>query len=526
MSAENMVNTKNFPDLSTVKLAAFFLLRIAIGWQFLYEGIVKLFDPTWSSASYLAGSKWIFAGFFNWILLNPTVLEIADLLNILGLILIGLGLFFGCFTRIASVSGIILLLLYYVANPPLVEMSYGMQAEGNYLFVDKNLVELFALCVLAIFPAGMVWGLDRYIMLRKNEGVKIDRQEKESADQEIKKELVPGALMNRREIFKPLASLPFFGAFVYSVHKKRAWESFEEKHLLAAAEEKTEAITSATIKTFRFASLKDLKGRIPYGQIGDLKLSRMILGGNLIGGWAHARDLIYVSKLVKAYHHDQKVFETFRLAEKCGINTILTNPQLCRVINEYWRKEKGKIQFISDCGYQDDVIAGIKVSIDGGAHACYVHGGIADKLVQEGKLDVIAEALELIRSNGLSAGIGGHLLDTVKKCVAYGLEPDFWVKTLHHTNYWSATPEEEKDNIWCTNPEETIQFMNQLEQPWIAYKILAAGAIHPDVGFPYAFENGADFICVGMYDFQIVEDVNLALDVLSRDLVRERPWRA
>jgi hypothetical protein len=30
----------------------------------------------------------------------------------------------------------------------------------------------------------------------------------------------------------------------------------------------------------------------------------MVLGGNLIGGWAHARDLIYVDKLVKAYHTD------------------------------------------------------------------------------------------------------------------------------------------------------------------------------------------------------------------------------
>ena len=67
--------------------------------------------------------------------------------------------------------------------------------------------------------------------------------------------------------------------------------------------------------------------------------------------------------------------------------------------------------------------------------------------------------------------------------------------------------------------------METLTQPWIAYKILAAGAIEPEVGFPYAFESGADIICVGMYDFQIVEDVNLAIDVLNRDLKRSRPWR-
>lgn len=65
---------------------------------------------------------------------------------------------------------------------------------------------------------------------------------------------------------------------------------------------------------------------------------------------AHSRDLIYVSKLVKAYHTDEKVMMTLQLAEKCGIDTLLCNPQLARIINKYWRETKGKIQFLSDCG--------------------------------------------------------------------------------------------------------------------------------------------------------------------------------
>ena len=207
-------------------------------------------------------------------------------------------------------------------------------------------------------------------------------------------------------MLRQLATLPVFGAFAYAFFKKRRLESLEEKFLLDYDEARPDAFSGSTLKTFHFSGLKDLKGTLQYGSIKGLNISRMILGGNLIGGWAHARDLIYVSKLVKAYHTDRKVFDTLQLAELCGINTFLTNPQLCRVINEYWRKEGGKIQFISDCAYRNDVFEGIKHSIDGGAHACYVQGGIADNKVSEGKTEEIGRALDLIRQNGLPAGIG------------------------------------------------------------------------------------------------------------------------
>ena len=82
------------------------------------------------------------------------------------------------------------------------------------------------------------------------------------------------------------------------------------------------------------------------------------------------------------------------------------------------------------------------------------------------------------------------------------------------------------DNMWCINPEETVAFMQTVKKPWIAYKVLAAGAIHPRDGFKFAFENGADFLCVGMFDFQVVEDVLIAKKTLAGNLNRRRPWMA
>lgn len=502
---------------STIQSSILFILRIAIGWHFLYEGITKLLTPDWSSATYLNLSRWILGDFFNWIAANPDILKIVDFLNIWGLIFIGLGLIFGIFTRIASISGMFLLLLYYVANPPFIGYDFGVPTEGNYLIVDKNFVEFVALGVLTFFPASKEFSIDNLIAILKNKKQKSVKP-KNKIENTIKTS--PKTDLNRREVIKNLVSIPLFGAFVFAVLKKMGWESYEEQNLT----ENIDAVSSETLKNYTYSGLKDLKGKLPQSYINDLKLSRVILGGNLIGGWAHARDLIYVSKLVKSYHTKEKIFQTFLLAEKCGINCFLTNPVLCQIINEYWKNNIGNIQFISDCSYMGDLMKGIKISIDNGAHSCYVQGGIADQLVMENEIEEIAAALELIRENNLPAGIGAHSLETVKACVDYGLKPDYWMKTLHHTNYWSAKPEQQNDNIWCTNPEGTIEYMKNLKQPWIAYKVLAAGAIHPKIGFKYAFENGADFICVGMYDFQVVDDVNIALDTLSNITERERPW--
>jgi hypothetical protein len=237
---------------------------------------------------------------------------------------------------------------------------------------------------------------------------------------------------------------------------------------------------------------------------------------------------------VKAYHTDERVMMTLQLAEKCGINAIITNPALGRIMNKYWHETRGEMMFISDCGDSAGFISGIKKSEEAGAKMMYCQGGVADRLVHTGNFQEIENGLNLIRSFGKPAGIGAHRIETIKGCVENGIVPDFWVKTLHHHNYWSAEVDVErkstvddgyKDNVFCFKPQETIDFMNRLEQPWIAFKILAAGAIKPEDGFKYAFDNGADFICVGMYDFQIVEDTNILLDVLP-GINRVRPWYA
>jgi thiosulfate dehydrogenase [quinone] large subunit len=163
--------TRQTPELERAALrgyskfqkAALVVLRIFIGWHFFYEGLAKLINPYWTAAGYLAESQGWFSGWFLRIASNPSALAVVDFLNVWGLIVIGLGLMLGLFARPATIAGIVLLALYYVAAPPFAGYTYGMPAEGSYLVVNKVLIELAALCVLLAFPTSKVFGFDGLI---------------------------------------------------------------------------------------------------------------------------------------------------------------------------------------------------------------------------------------------------------------------------------------------------------------------------------------------------------------------------
>jgi uncharacterized membrane protein YphA (DoxX/SURF4 family) len=499
------------------------ILRVAIGWHFVYEGLSKIIQDNWTAAAYLQNTSGFYSGFYHWIANTPVVLQITDILNMYGLLFIGLALFLGLYSRVAAFGGAFLLTLYYFAYPPFGNPMFSA-SEGHLFIVDKLFVEAVALLLL-FFYTEKGWGIDALLSQLK--------EKKTSTDSD--------GSTSRREALKNLATVPVLGVM--------GWGAFNSLKKYDA-----DVMSGATIQIKRIG-LNELKGELPKGKIGKHEISRLIAGGNLIGGWAHSRDLIYVPELFKAYNTEQKVYETLALAEQAGINTINIGFPSNPLLEKYKKITGSKIKVISqvgpnldnsklaDVGPQTDkslYFEFINKAIDYGVDIIQVQGNWCDWLVRDNKIEVIDEMMNHIRQQGYTAGLAAHSVESLIACADRGIIPDYYMKTMHHDQYWSAHPRENRfpfevdgteyldhnrfhNNMFCLFPERTVEFVSKATVPVMGFKVLAAGSIEPQDGFQWAYDNGADFICVGMFDFQVVKNVNIAMDCINK-ANRTREW--
>ncbi len=284
---------------------------------------------------------------------------------------------------------------------------------------------------------------------------------------------------------------------------------------------------------------------LPKGKIGDLEISRLLLGGNLLTHYTHSRDLRYVNSLAAHYNTGEKILDTLALAEEHGINTlVIHNVSATMETLKKHRQRGGKMQWITctrhalansnlaEFGRQ------VEELVDYGADALYISGVEADRVCgyhkpicgpdaderpAKPKLDVLTQAIALCKAHGLPTGIGAHRMGVIVDCEKAGIEADFYIKTFHQHNY--PTVNLHHDSRWCSQPEELSRLMADVKKPWIAFKVMAAGAIPPQSAFRHAFSSGADFVLAGMFDFEIAQDVRIAKEVLA-GCKRTRPWQA
>jgi hypothetical protein len=259
--------------------------------------------------------------------------------------------------------------------------------------------------------------------------------------------------------------------------------------------------------------------------IGSLKISRLILGGNPFSGNSHqgeARD----REMIR-YFTTARIKAIFREAEELGINTFLgrADKHIVRVLAEYW-DEGGKIQWIAQtCPEFGSPLAGANAAIRGGAHAVYIHGGQMDFLLAQNRLEEAAAAIECIQAAGLPAGIASHTP-----------APQIWANQnlaldFHMCSYYNPSPREKHAEhraalVEVYDPDDRdrmVGIIPTLKATAIHYKIFAAGRNNPEESFAFVRDHlrAQDAVCVGIYPKDkpdmLAENVRLFTESLKEE---------
>jgi thiosulfate dehydrogenase (quinone) large subunit len=214
------VNREMPNQLSTVQQTALIVLRTLIGWHFLYEGYYKLSMPGWSSAGvplqqwtsagYLKAASGPLAGLFQW-MIDKGWIDWMDRGVKVGLLLVGLSLILGLFTRAGCWGALFFLTLFYLLSVPLAGSPQAGN-EGTYLIVNKTLIEGAAVFALLVFRTGAIAGLD--LLLANWRAQRLATSGQGLPDQKVKgRELVvealneePGLPVNAAAEAKPQAA--------------------------------------------------------------------------------------------------------------------------------------------------------------------------------------------------------------------------------------------------------------------------------------------------------------------------------
>lgn len=259
-------------------------------------------------------------------------------------------------------------------------------------------------------------------------------------------------------------------------------------------------------------------------KIGHLDVSRFILGSNPFSGFSHQgprrdREMIH-------YHTCQRIKDTICEAESLGVNTIIARADfhMLRVLLEYW-DEGGRAQWFGQtCPEVAAPERCLKRLAGAGAPACHIHGGYADHLLADGRMEELIPSVECARRLGVVVGLAGHDPVTFRWAEEHDLDVDYYMCSYYGSIDRTASAEHtpnEGEKFDDADREAMTELIQTLSKPVIHYKVMAAGRNDPAEAFAYVARSlrPTDAVCVGIYANDkadmLRQDVRLFEDALA-----------
>ncbi len=237
--------------------------------------------------------------------------------------------------------------------------------------------------------------------------------------------------------------------------------------------------------------------------IGGKRVSRMILGSNPFSGFSHQgtdRD----REMVRFYT-SRRVLDTMHEAQKLGINTIIarTDNFVMRMLMEF-EQEGGSLQwFAQTCPEVGPQEMCIERAASMGAVGCHLHGGVADHLYLNGKLDEFKPLVAMIKEKGMLAAIAAHQPEVFEWALD-NLELDYYMCSYYNPIPRGKDPQHvsgQQEVYDHAHRERMTELIQGLPAPAIHYKVMAAGRNDPSEAFCYVAGKlrPNDPVCVGVY---------------------------
>jgi len=238
-------------------------------------------------------------------------------------------------------------------------------------------------------------------------------------------------------------------------------------------------------------------------RLGNLEVSRFILGGNPFSGFSHQNPEAD-ARMIR-YFTCERIKATYREAERLGVTAHIgrADHHIMRVLLEYWN-EGGTIQWIAQtCPEVGPIERGVANALRGGAKACFIHGGVMDHLLAQGRLQEVPDAMRMIHDAGLPAGIAGHN-PKVFVWAEEHLDCDFYMCCYYNPSSRDQHAEHISGQAEWFSPRDRdimTDLIQHLSRPTIHYKIMAAGRNEPVETFKYVAHSlrPQDAVCVGTY---------------------------
>lgn len=265
------------------------------------------------------------------------------------------------------------------------------------------------------------------------------------------------------------------------------------------------------------------EGALPTIRLGEHRVTRLIAGYNPVGGFSHATPNL--SQHMRNYFTVERTVDFLRHCEAQGINAFQFDlSEKTEKALEILREGGTHLRFIclhserSRYASLEEVMAHQPIAV---AH----HGGVTDSLFRDGKAQQVHDYVKRTHDLGALACVSSHNPAHIARMADEGWENDFFMACFYHL---SRTREEmERELGFATvgepflesDPEKMTAVIRQIDKPFLAFKILAAGrrcANEKAVAsaFKRAFEQikKTDAVIVGMYPaFQDEVSQNVAL---------------